>query len=85
MAALARVAMPRRRKKKLNAQDQARLPGKRTALPTGLSASRPHDGDGGYPPCQRRLSARTVSTSTATFSGGVNWEMPWPRLNTWPG
>jgi len=32
----------------------------------------------------RRLWLCTVSTNIFTFSGGVNWEMPWPRLNTWP-
>ena len=32
-----------------------------------------------------RLCRCTSSTSSATFSGGVNCEMPWPRLKTWPG
>ena len=31
-----------------------------------------------------RLCSWTVSTSTETCSGGVNCEMPCPRLKTWP-
>ena len=31
-----------------------------------------------------RLKLCTASTMAVTDSGGVNCEMPWPRLNTWP-
>lgn len=30
------------------------------------------------------LDPRTASISADTFSGGVYWEIPWPRLNTCP-
>lgn len=30
----------------------------------------------------RRLWSWTAVTSISTLSGGVNWEIPWPRLNT---
>ena len=26
----------------------------------------------------------TASASAVTLSGGVNWEIPWPKLNMWP-
>lgn len=31
-----------------------------------------------------RLSVWTASTKASAFSGGVNCEIPWPKLNTWP-
>ena len=33
---------------------------------------------------QRGLISCTASTSTATCSGSMSGDMPWPRLNTWP-
>jgi len=36
----------------------------------------------GYYLRNTRLYECTVSTSAVTLSGGVNWEMPWPRLKT---
>lgn len=33
-------------------------------------------------PRMRRLCAWTAATNTSTLSGGVNCEIPWPRLNT---
>ena len=35
-----------------------------------------------WPLRMARLMLCTASTMAATDSGGVNWEMPWPRLNT---
>ena len=37
-----------------------------------------------WPLRMARLMLCTASTIADTDSGGVNWEIPWPRLNTWP-